>query len=102
MANFKVGYIFKPNHDEIHYLKKGANGDMRKKYSNNFTTEFEHAEVGSNEKKAQDFIVKLVAKFPPDDEYQWTPVLVNADSKTFKRFTRNQWHTEAIKIPFLG
>jgi len=100
MAKFNVGYLFKPTHDEIHFLKIGANGDMRKKYSNNFTTNIELAEVGKNEEKAKNFIVKLVSKFPDDDDYKWTPVIVDIDNKTYKRFTHGQWHNEAIKISF--
>lgn len=102
MSKFKVGYLFKPTHDEIHYLKVGANGDMRKKYSNNFTIDFNLADINYDEEKAKAFIVKLVAKFPVDEEYCWTPVLVDVDSKTYKRFTHNQWRDEQIKIPFLS
>jgi hypothetical protein len=101
MKTFKVGYIFKPTHNEIHYLKKGANGDRRKKYSNNYTTDFHDAESGNDEEKAKAFIVQLVARFPPDDEYTWTPVLVDVENKTFRRYWFNQWSNEAIKIKWL-
>lgn len=35
---FLAGYVFKPDHDEIHFMKN-EKIDGRKKYENNFTTD---------------------------------------------------------------
>ncbi len=35
---FLAGYVFKPDHDEIHFMKN-KNIDGRKKYQSNFTTD---------------------------------------------------------------
>jgi hypothetical protein len=96
MNIYKFGYLFKPTHNEIHYVRKLSKVDLRKNYASNFTTDFEEAGKESDEEKAKEFIVKLVSRFPTDEEYTWTPVLVNSIEMTYKRFVNNQWRDETL------
>lgn len=94
---YRAGYIFKPTHNEIHYIKKGATGDLRSAYTKNFTTNKSEAVTSENIEKAKSVIVGLVEKFP-DDEYTYTPVIVSVASNTFKRFLNGKWLDEEIKV----
>ena len=91
-----IGFIFKPTHNEIYFLKKGANGDLRHRYDRNFTTDIKKAAIGTSEEKGKAAIVKLVAKFSLDDEYTFTPVLFDVERQTFKRFIGGVWRNEFI------
>ncbi len=95
---FAVGYLFKPSHTEIHYIKQGADADLRKSYEHNFATEKDSAYVGKDEGKAKSFIVDLVSRMKVDREYDWTPVLVDVQSNTFQRFLHDKWQIEAIEL----
>ena len=81
---FMIGYLFKPHHPTVNYLRKGATGDLRRKFSHNFTANKDEAEVIFDGEKAKKTIVELVERFPKDDEYQWTPVIINIKENTLK------------------
>jgi hypothetical protein len=98
MSSFKIGYLFKPTHCDIHYVKKDASLDLRRRYERNFTLDFDEAAVAKNEEKAMQVIIDLVAKFKPTHDYNPTPVLVYADSKTYKVFTCGQWSKPVFNL----
>lgn len=98
MKLFKSGYLFKPKHFTINYLKNGATCDLRKSYSHNFTRDEDQALTSTNMYETKKTIVKLVSKFRDDDEYFWTPVLINVNNNTYQRFVNNNWLDEAISL----
>lgn len=98
---YLIGYIFKPTHNEVHYVRKEATGNLRRCYSHNFTTDrSEELKASSDLEKAKNQIVKLVNKFHDDIEYTFTPVLINAANNTFQRYLEGKWLDEAI-TPFI-
>lgn len=97
IKHYRAGYVFKPTHEEIHYIKKDTSGYLRHSYEHNFTTNKNDALVGSNLDKAKSAIVSLVSKFPENDEYVFTPVLVNIANNTFQRYLNGRWLNEAIR-----
>jgi secreted PhoX family phosphatase len=98
MMKFSAGYLFKPDHVEIHFVKKSATGDMRRSYRHNFTTDQREAMIGKDEARAKQAIEKLVAKFKADDEYTWTPVVIDVEQNTYQRLIYGKWVNESIAL----
>lgn len=96
--SLNIGYLFKPTHHEIHYVKKGASLDLRRKYERNFSTDIKDAATFECEEKAMQIIIDLVAKFRPSGDYVQTPVIVYSDTGTYKMFTCGQWSKPTFKI----
>ena len=49
--SFKIGYLFKPTHHDIHYVKKGASLDLRRRYEKNFSRDIDDAKLIKEEEK---------------------------------------------------
>lgn len=98
MNQFRSGYLFKPTHYTINYLKNGATCDLRRSYSHNFTADENQALTTTNMQETKDKIVKFVCRFKEDEEYSWTPVLINVNKNTYQRFVNNSWLNEDILI----
>ncbi|MCP3862181.1 hypothetical protein [Pseudoalteromonas sp.] len=96
--SFKIGYLFKPTHHDIHYVKKGASLDLRRRYEKNFSRDIDDAKLIKEEEKAMEVIVDLVARFKPTYDYNPTPVLVYPETNTYKMFTFGQWSKPVFKI----
>ena len=94
----RVGYLFKPTHSEIHYVSQVFTGTLQSDYDKNFTTNPAKAYTGTDKEKAKTLIADLVSKFKPDDEYVWTPVLIDAEQSTYQRCVSGVWLDEAIPL----
>lgn len=77
---FLAGYVFKPDHTEIHYMRN-VNIDGRKKYGGNFTTNKEQAHkfksVEQFKEKLEKFLVKANAD---EDHYSFTLTYLESDT----------------------
>lgn len=98
---FRAGYLFKPTHYQIHYVKKGATGDRRRRYDHNYTRDIDEALVGFNEDRVRSAIVNLVSRFYEGDDYCWTPVLVDVATDTYQQHIDGEWHNTQIQ-PKIG
>ncbi len=96
--SFKIGYLFKPTHNEIHFVKKGASLDLRLKYERNFCSDIEKAAVFEDEEKAMKVITCLVAKFKPSRDYDQTPVVVHTKTNTYKMLTCGHWSEPVFNV----
>ena len=85
---YKIGYLFKANHSEIHYVKVD-NVDLRKEYKSNFSTNLNDAIEVRNEIIAKKTIENIVSKFKKDDEYSWTPVFIK--NNRVEKFINGNW-----------
>ncbi|WCE30062.1 hypothetical protein [Vibrio sp. SCSIO 43137] len=96
---FRAGYLFKPTHTEIHYVKKGATGDMRRRYHQNFTLYTYEALVGFNLELIKVKIEEVVSKKKPSQyDYEWTPVVVDVATNTYFRYFDQQWDSVPNKV----
>lgn len=69
---FLAGYVFKPDHDEIHYMRN-AKIDGRKKYSGNFTTDKSQAHQFKNIEQFEGQLKKFLTKENAnEDHYNFT------------------------------
>lgn len=77
---FLAGYVFKPDHDEIHFMKN-EKIDGRKKYENNFTTDqalaHKFKSVEQFKEKLERFLVKANAV---EEHYKFTLTYLELDT----------------------
>ncbi len=83
---FTTGYLFKPTHTEVHFLKRGY-GVAGDEYKVNFSTSIEDAETFASEDEARDSIYCVLLGVDLDDEYEWTPVIADANGSIVKDIT---------------
>ena len=95
---YKIGYLFKPNHTEIHYVRQPSRVDLRRRYEVNFTTNSRFANTVKNIDTAKKLIVKIVDRFTKNDGYQYTPVLINTQTGWYQRYLNGHWHHECIDL----
>lgn len=81
---FQAGYLFKPSHTDIHYVRRG-HGQPGDDYRNNFTQNVAEAKHFATKKEALDAILWLMEAFEPDPEYCWTPVAIDTDTGLAER-----------------
>jgi|TARA_B110000211_G_scaffold172706_1_gene195054 hypothetical protein len=77
---FLAGYVFKPDHTEIHFMRN-AKIDGRKKYDSNFTTEQSHAQkfesVEQFKGQLERFLTKANAE---EDHYNFTLTYIELET----------------------
>lgn len=77
---FLAGYVFKPDHDEIHFLKN-EKIDGRKKYVSNFTTDKSQAHQFKSVEQFKGQLEKFLTKVNADeDHYNFTLAYLELDS----------------------
>ena len=88
---FKAGYKFKPNHSEIHFIKNNHKraGSL---YSTNFTTEANLAKLFTTKGEAEECINRLMNSFKKDDDYRWTPIILNIESGESRIIINSKWY----------
>lgn len=87
MSNqLRAGYLFKPTHSEVHFVKKG-HGSSGDDYGVNFTREVDDSKIFSSEDEAKECIYSLLSDLDIDDEYVWTPVITDVLGKVVKDIT---------------
>ncbi|MCA4023327.1 hypothetical protein [Vibrio vulnificus] len=91
---FRIGYLFKPSHYQIHYVKSAPTDNQKTSYTRND----EEALVELDLAKAKHTIVQIVSTFEPDDEYYWTPVVVDVATGTYQRHMNQYWINEEVKV----
>jgi len=88
---FMAGYKFKETHEEIHFIKSG-HGSAGDEYQTNFTTDDSKAEVFLSEEEAESNILELMKDFERDDDYRWTPVVLNVGVGSTRMIISSRWH----------
>ncbi|RUM56311.1 MAG: hypothetical protein DSY85_03170 [Marinomonas sp.] len=97
---YKIGYLFKPTHTDIHYVRQPSRVDLRRRYEVNFTTNGRFANTVTDIDTAKELIVKIVDRFKKNDGYQYTPVLINTETGRYERYINN--HDPILKSGWLG
>ena len=97
---FKAGYKFKETHEEIHYVK----ADHKTKgmpYNDNFTTDQKSAKGFDKEQEAETCILDLMSAFEKDDDYRWTPVIINAETQAKRMLVNYSEYPEPEESDYL-
>lgn len=77
---FLAGYVFKPDHDEIHYMRT-VKIDGRKKYNGNFTTDKSKAHQFKSVEQFKGQLEKFLTKANADeDHYNFTLTYIELDT----------------------
>jgi hypothetical protein len=77
---FRAGYLFKPTHAPIHFVKEG-HGISGDDYKVNFSCNLEDAKTFLSVDSARECIYDLLLEIDLDDDYEWTPVVTNVDGE---------------------
>ncbi|PSU69821.1 hypothetical protein C9J22_13160 [Photobacterium phosphoreum] len=72
---FKAGFVYKPSHPTIHFIKNDAIFNRRMGDDKKFTLEEAEAKIFADEFEAKSAIDFLIP--PPKPNYQLTPVTLN-------------------------
>ncbi len=77
---FLAGYVFKPDHDEIHFMKN-EKIDGRKKYESNFTTDQAQAHKFQKVEQFKEQLEKFLTKENANEKhYNFTLAYFELDS----------------------
>ena len=88
---FTAGYKFKESHPQIHYVKVG-HGQVGDEYGKNFSQDGEEAKPFATSNQAESCILNLMQNFQRDDDYRWTPVIIDLDDNSHKLIISSEWH----------
>ncbi|CAK3384195.1 hypothetical protein VCRA2120O333_20059 [Vibrio crassostreae] len=80
---YKSGFIFKPDHAQIHYVKRTANLKRSCKYENVFTMDEHEAQLFVSDEQAKTAIDKVLPK--PDNEYHYCAVIENTETGSIRK-----------------
>jgi hypothetical protein len=79
---FKSGFIYKPTHKQVHFIRKDAEFNRRLGYEKKFTLDETEAKVYNDEfeaKKEIDFLMP-----PSKPNYEFTPITININTGEWK------------------
>jgi hypothetical protein len=88
---FQAGYLFKPTHKKIHYVRE-EHGQPSDEKAKNFTLDEGEAKIFATHDNAYHQIMNLMMEFEPHDEYRWTPVTINTETGRVVKLYHHQWH----------
>lgn len=88
---YKTGYLFKETHDEVHYVREGY-GCPGDDYGVNFTPLADEAAIFKSWREAMGCIMLLMEYFERDDDYRWTPVVIDLGSGSVTKVIDSRWH----------
>ena len=91
MGYFLAGYKFKPTHTDVHFVRDG-HGQAGDEYAANFTMEQTEALRFSSAEDAETAIKALMQGFGRDDDYQWTPVIIDLEANRERVILSSRWH----------
>jgi len=85
---FKAGFVYKPKHPTIHFIKHDAIFNRRLGYDKKFTLEETKAKVFADELEAKSAIDFLIPPTKPG--YEFTPVTLNVSTGEHRVHTAYQ------------
>lgn len=88
---FKSGYKFKETHTDIHFVREG-HGTPGDAYKVNFTQEEDQGKLFASEDEAERVVMHLMSVFERDDDYRWTPVIMNLETGARRMIISDRWH----------
>lgn len=88
---FQAGYLFKPSHTDIHYVREG-HGLPGADYGENFTRNVVEAKSFATQGEAADSILSLLMECDRDPEYCWTPVTIDTETGCVAKMLLHQFY----------
>jgi len=85
MKRFTAGYLFKPSHYEIHFLK-ADHGRKHEKYQKNYSRDVKKAKLFETADEAYEQISEMMSCFKAWGDYDWTAVVADENGRLLRKY----------------